>query len=163
VRPLLETCARSAAALDASASSALLDANDGDAAAAAAAAPSDRGGAGAPTAAVLPFGAGRIFMVNCLLGIWAPLSAHSACARQAQALKARAEAEVRSGPLCLPPARRSVFILSVRSRASGLRVTKILHICGRADAGDCLRDCPPATARSLSSMCEFCRRKRWRT
>jgi hypothetical protein len=90
VRPLGTACERSAAALDASA------ATD-------AALPEPGGGAGspaarAPTAAVLPPGAGRTFLVNCLLSIWAPLSAHAACGRQAQALKARAEAEVRAVP-----------------------------------------------------------------
>lgn len=89
--PLVEVCHRSAGTLPAS---------DGPHSESPAGSPHTGGAA----AAVLPRHASRMYLINCLLAVWSPLSLHRVCSVYAATLKTMIDTEVRlcwaSLPLC---------------------------------------------------------------
>ena len=54
----------------------------------------DRPSGGTAPSAHMPPNADRMYLINCLLALWLPLSLHKACAARAAALRQRADVEV---------------------------------------------------------------------
>lgn len=135
IAPVIDVCERSADTLpttDIAAADSTPADGDGD-------------GGGAPLAR-LPPAARRIYLINCLLALWSPLSLHKAGAQQAAALKQRIDAEVRAWAsgcqsclCCLPcPAGPAARHSSADRRAPSVQVegvassdaTRLLSQCG---------------------------------
>jgi Conserved oligomeric complex COG6 len=89
--PVIEACERSASSLPPGELSAQEGADDADRGAVSSAAEASGG-------ARMPPNADRVYLINCLLAVWSPLSLHRPCASRAAALRRRVDEEVRIEP-----------------------------------------------------------------